>query len=287
MKIAVTGVAGRVGRYVARELISGEHEVVGLDLGVEPDLGLSDFVSGAVTDDEAVTRAFTGCDAIVHLAGLTLPTVASDSDVFNANVLGTFVALETAVSCGAQRFVFASSEATLGFNAGKADMHPEYLPIDEDHPTRPLDVYSLSKLVGEEMCRSYARRGAISTIALRSCYVWSLEWRANALDAITNADRARCSLWAYIDARDAAVAYRRACELSDVQHETVFIVAPDSGSQQPTAELLREFHPEIPTRRPIGVFGGLISGERARGVLGFEPRYTWRDQVTPADLAVD
>ncbi len=284
MRVGVTGVAGNVGRHVARELSAHGHEIVGVDLREPAESIAIDFHATDMEDLAALTAAFEGCDAVIHLAAISMPGIVSEPELFRINTMGTFNALEAAVAGGAERFVMASSEATLGFTTLAPGVHPDYVPIDEEHPVRPLDAYGLSKVVGEEMCRSYSRRGALSTVCLRTCYVWSLEWRANSIDGLVNEERTRRALWTYVDARDAAVAYRLACEVPGIEHETLFVVAPDTGALPPTPELLAEFHPDTPQRTPIGEHDGIVSGARAREVLGFVPEYRWRDQLGPDDL---
>jgi nucleoside-diphosphate-sugar epimerase len=156
--------------------------------------------------------------------------------------------------------------------------------MDEDHPLRPCDAYALSKVLGEELCRSYANRGALSTICLRTAFVYSLEWREDALGSLAFEDRGRSGVWSYVDARDAARAYRLACEVCDVRYEALFVVAADIRSPAPTAEVLGRHFPNVPRRAAIDEFGPVISGARAKAVLGFEPHHSWRDDVSPADI---
>lgn len=284
MKVAVTGVAGNVGRHVARELHAHGHEVVGVDLREPTEESVTESHVVDMEDLPALTRAFAGCDAVVHLAAISRPGLVADTELFRINTMGSFNALEAAAGAGVSRFVMASSEAALGFTTLAEGVHPDYLPIDEQHPVRPLDAYGLSKQLGEEMCRSYTRRGAFSTVCLRTCYVWSLEWRESAIDGLVNEERTRGALWSYVDARDAAVAYRLACEVPDIEHETLFVVATDSGAVPPIPELLDRFHPDTPRRTPIGEHDAIVSGARAREVLGFEPQHSWRDELGPDDL---
>jgi nucleoside-diphosphate-sugar epimerase len=284
MRVAVTGVAGNVGSHVVRELAAHGHEIVGVDIREPTGYALASFHAADTQDLDALTRAFVECEAVIHLAAISRPGLVPDAELFRINVISTFNALEAATASGARRFVMASSEAALGFAASAPEVHPDYVPIDEDHPVHPRDAYGLSKVLCEQMCRSYSRRGALSTICLRTCYVWSLDWRENALDALVNEERARRALWSYVDARDAAVAYRLACEVPEITNETLFVVAADTASMHPTAELLVRFHPETELRAPVGEHGAVVSGDRAREVLGFNPRHTWRDQLAPQDL---
>jgi UDP-glucose 4-epimerase len=282
MRIAVTGVAGDVGGFVARELAGSGHEVVGVDLREREGLPIGRFARADVTSQAELEDAFAGCDAVVHLAAIRDPGLVPDAVLFQVNVGGTFNALEAAVACGVSRFVLASSEAVLGMAADHAV--PDYLPMDEEHPLRPADAYALSKVLGEAMCRSYAERGALSTICLRTAFVYSLDWREDALSSLAFEDRGRRGVWSYVDARDAACAYRLACEVADVRHEAVFVVAGDIRSPSPTADVLRRHFPDAPLRAPLDEFGPVISGARARAVLGFEPRHSWREGVSLAEI---
>ena len=285
MRVAVTGIAGDVGGFVARELAEHGHQVIGVDLREAEGLPLTDMRTANVEDLDALTRAFEACDAVVHLAALREPGLASDAVVYRINVMGTFNALEAATAVGARRLVLASSEATLGISFATRELAPHYAPIDEEHPLLPQDCYGLSKLAGEELCRGYSRRGAISTVCLRTCYVWSLDWQDDALDSILDPARGRRGLWAYVHARDCARAYRLACETPSIAHESLFIAAADTRSLVPTAELLSTYYPSTKLDGPIGEFGSVISYERARHVLGYQPTLTWRDELPEGQLA--
>jgi nucleoside-diphosphate-sugar epimerase len=283
VNVAVTGVAGDVGGFVARELAAAGHAVVGVDLREPSGLPLARFARADVTSPPGLRAAFAGCQAVVHLAAVRDPGIVPDAQLFQVNVTGTFNALEAAVAAGVSRFVLASSEAVIGLAAPGAA--PDYLPIDEQHPLRPQDVYALSKVLGEQLCRSYADRGALTTVCLRTAYVFSLDWREDALASLGSEARGRAGVWSYVDARDAARAYRLACEAENVRHESLFVVAQDLRSSAPTAQVLERNFPGVPVRAPLPEFGPVISGARAQAVLGFVPRHRWRDDVSAADLA--
>jgi nucleoside-diphosphate-sugar epimerase len=284
VRIAVTGVAGDVGGFVARELAGAGHAVVGVDLREPTGLPLQRFARADVGAPPELETAFADCDAVVHLAAVRDPGIVPDAQLFQVNVVGTFNALEAAVASGVRRFVLASSEAVIGLAAPGAV--PDYVPIDEQHPLRPADVYALSKVLGEDLCRSYADRGALSTVCLRTAYVYSLAWRDDALASLASETRGRAGVWSYVDARDAARAYRLACEAEIAGHEALFVVAEDLRSLAPTADVLERHFPGVPVRAPLADFGPVISGARAQAVLGFTPLHRWRDELSPSDVAV-
>ena len=283
MLIAVTGAAGRVGEYVVADLIEHGHQVIAVDIK-EPTPSEATYRRADVESTASLVDAFAGCEAIVHLAAIPEAGIAPADVTFRVNAQGTVDCLEAAERVGVSRFVLASSEAVLGFAYREREMKPDYFPIDEDHPLRPQDSYGLSKVAAEEACRAYARRGAMSTVCIRPCYCWGISLGEEATMSLQNpADHYR-SLWVYVHLRDVARAYRLACEKEHIEHETFYVVASDIRSNVPTAELVERFYPGVPLKHPMGAHDALISNDRAREVLGFEPEFSWRDEVSPDDV---
>lgn len=275
MRIAVTGGSGFVGRFVVDELVEHGHEVVVVDLR-RPAPTEADFVEADVTDPAALPRAFAGVEAVVHLAAVPRPSLAPAADVWTVNTLGTLNALEAAVGVGAHRLVLASTDSVLGFPFRTREIRPAYLPIDEEHPLLHQDPYGLSKAAAEEICRTYARRRAITTVCLRLCLVWDLARGDEAWQLIRDARERYRSLWVYVHARDAARAYRLSCE-RDLEHETVFVSARDALADEPVGRLLADYYPGVTLPPEHGEHESLISGALARERLGFEPERSWRD----------
>jgi nucleoside-diphosphate-sugar epimerase len=88
------------------------------------------------------------------------------------------------------------------------------------------------------------------------------------------------NLWGYIDARDAAQAIRRALEAA-LKGADVFIIAnSDTVMSRPTSELLAEVFPDVALKKQLGPNETLLSIEKARRVLGFEPQHSWRDPAS-------
>lgn len=280
MVIAVTGAAGNVGPFVVAELIEHGHEVIAVDLR-EPAAGGATYRNADVESVASLTEAFDGCDAIVHLAAIAEDGIAPPDVTFRVNAVGTLNCLEAASQVEASRFVLASSEAVLGFAYRRREFAPDYFPVDEEHPLRPQDSYGLSKLAAEEACRTYTRRGALSTVCIRPCYCWGLELGDEAIQSLQQPAVHYRSLWVYIHLRDIARAYRLACEAPGIEHEAFYAVAGDVRSNVPTAELIERFYPGVELRRPLGAYDSLIANDRAREVLGFTPERSWRDEVAP------
>ena len=91
------------------------------------------------------------------------------------------------------------------------------------------------------------------------------------------------NLWSYIDARDAAQAVRKALEAPWKGEEVFIIASPDTVMSRPITELVAEFYPDVPWRREVGPLDSMFSVDKARRLLGYDPKYTWRSEVTGAD----
>lgn len=85
-------------------------------------------------------------------------------------------------------------------------------------------------------------------------------------------------MWPYVDARDVARASRLALERETAGHEPVFIAARETRFDTPTEELLELLAPQVEIRSPLAESASVISVERARDLLGWEPQHSWRGE---------
>jgi nucleoside-diphosphate-sugar epimerase len=177
MEIFVTGGAGLIGRAVARYLLEQGYRVRLTDLVAETDAPNSSYHVCDIMNYEQVVETMRGCDAVIHLAALRNPMEGTSPDVFRINTVGTFNVFEAAAKHGIKRIAQASSINAIGCAWNIADFSPEYLPIDEAHPSVTTDAYSLSKKHVEEIGDYYWRRDGISSVALRLPGVYQREKR--------------------------------------------------------------------------------------------------------------
>ena len=276
MKILVTGGLGKVGQSVVTELLGGGHEITVLDRLPGPRDGSPvKYLVGEVEDLGQVIEAAAGADAIVHLAAIHNPHVAPTGVVFETNVIGTFNAHHAAFRLGIPRVVSASSNAAVGWAYSEGAFLPDYLPIDEDHPLRPIDPYGLSKQIGETIARSYSLKG-VETVVIRPSGVVTPE----ALDEIRRTGGREPEGWreySYIDVRDLAVAFRLAVEKPLPGFNVMFVVADDTTVAEPLRELLPRLNPAIGDRASaLTGTRSVFSNARAKELLGWEPRHSWR-----------
>src|SRR5262245_65774180 len=166
MKLLITGGAGKVGQATVRELLnSTAYEITVLDRTPGPERGPVKYLVGDIQDLGQVMEAMADVEAVIHLTAIHNPNIAPTSVTYQTNVVGTFNVHHAAFRLGVKRVVSASSNAIVGWSYSERFM-PDYLPIDEDHPLRPEDVYGLSKEIGETIAQSYSRKG-LKTIMLR------------------------------------------------------------------------------------------------------------------------
>lgn len=284
MRIVVTGGAGKIGRWVVRELLGADsrqsHEVVVFDRApLPPEPGLRSLV-GDICDLGQVFGALAGADAVVHLAAVGRPGIATDDVTFRTNVVGTFNVHEAAYRQGIRRVVSTSSESVLGWDYRLRDFLPDYLPVDEDHPVRPQDAYGLSKQAGENVALAYARKG-LETLVLRPSWV-ALPEEIELVRRAGGRPPSHFKLYCYVDVRDAARAFRLAIERPVPPGTRLFVVADDSSVAEPLCDLLPRLYPA--SREVAASLTGPRAGAsnaRAKEILGWSPTVSWRAQPKP------
>lgn len=287
MRIAVTGGSGKLGRHVVRTLREEGNEVVNLDQHGEREsvtrVDLTDY--GQVIDAIAgVDDRHSGVDAIVHLAAIPAPGIVSDVATFHNNMLSTFNVFQAARRLGITRIVSASSETVLGL---PFDVPPPYIPVDEEYAARPESTYSLVKHLEEQMAIELVRwHPELSITALRFSNVMDPADYAVFPSFDADATLRKWNLWSYIDGRDGAQAVSRALANAVPGFQRFIIAAADTVMSRPNAELVAEVFPDVLVRGDLGVNDTLLSIDKARRMLGYEPRHSWRDELTDAAASV-
>jgi len=279
--VAVTGSSGKLGRHVVRELHEHGYRVVALDRVPDPAGPADARVRVELTDHGQVREALTGVDerhdgvdALVHLAAIPAPGLATNAATFTNNITATYNVFAAAQSAGVRNVVWASSETVLGLPFATP---PPYLPVDEDYPPRPQSTYLMVKTLEEEMARQFCRWVPdLKMTGLRFSNVMDPN-DYSGFGAFQNDPRVRrWNLWAYIDGRDGAQAVRRALELDSVGADVFIVANADTVMSQPSADLAAAEFPGVPVRHELGEHETLLSVDKARRVLGYQPRHSWR-----------
>ncbi|TDD96371.1 NAD-dependent epimerase/dehydratase family protein [Jiangella asiatica] len=278
--IIVTGGSGQAGRACVADLTAHGYDVTSVDLALPADPSVR-HSRVDLTDFGQTVAAFSGIDdrvcgvtGIVHLAAIRAPGLAPNHVTFEVNAVSTYNVFEAARQLGIKNLVWASSETVLGL---PFDIPPPYVPVDEEYPGRPESAYSLSKLVGEVMAEQFCRWDpALKIVGLRLSNVMDPEDYARFGSFQGDATARKWNLWGYIDARDAAQAIRLSLESSLTGAHVFVIAGVDTVMDRPNGELLDEVFPDVPRRRDIEHHETLLGIEKARRVLGYEPRHSWR-----------
>ncbi|KAG8887278.1 Glucosyltransferase-like protein [Tulasnella sp. 332] len=179
-------------------------------------------------------------DALIHLAAYRTPWHAHASETFEANVVLSYNALVAAAEAGVKRVVMASRpvhgihdvvNAIGGFYCPGLPKY-EYFPIDEEHPMRPEDAYSLSKQVLEMQCDSIARTHPDMSIASLRLHHCTLEKKRGD----PHANNWCKDLWGWTSTESAARACLFALSVPWKGHEAMFIASPEHCAHPLQAE---------------------------------------------------
>ena len=151
MTTLITGASGLIGSRLCRTLAEEGSNVVGLihshPVAIHSNLR-TDTCDLIDYDSVNAIVSLYKPDTVFHFAA-HLPSTPNP-DFIRVNVLGTSNLLDTCYRNGVKNFIYASSMSVYS-------APPEYLPVDEKHPTRPDDVYGKTKLIGELLCECYSR----------------------------------------------------------------------------------------------------------------------------------
>lgn len=294
MRILFTGGSGKAGRHATAYLRDQGHRVTNLDWVASDVPGIATLK----TDLTDAGQVFNACqayagfdelepgtgvpryDAIVHFAAIPAILHRPDNETYRINALSTYNILDAATKLGIPKVIFASSETTYGVCFADGEQKPDYLPVDEEHPTVPQDSYAMSKVVNEVTARSFQARSGIDIYGLRiNNVIEPHEYRQNFPAYMDAPALRRRNIFAYIDARDLGKMVD-CCLKTDGLGYQVFNVANDDLSVSlSNAQVIERFYSGVPIKREMGEFETFYSIEKARRLVGFEPRHSWREEL--------
>jgi nucleoside-diphosphate-sugar epimerase len=285
-RICVTGAAGKAGRAAVSDLREHGYDVLATDVAVA-DARAQGLLRADLADYGQATEVLRGCDAVVHLANIPAPGLASPAVTFNANVAMNFNVFHAAAALGLSSVVWASSETTLGLPfGGGPEQFPgapgevRYAPVDEDHFPFPATTYALSKVASEAIADQVARWSGIPFTGLRISNIMDAGEYDRFPSFWPDPHLRKWNLWGYVDVRDVAAACRLGLEADVAGSSNVIIAAADTVMNRPSRDLLAEVFPHVPVTGEVSEFGTLLSIDRARDLLGYQPRHSWRDHLS-------
>ena len=299
-RVLVTGARGKVGIRVVQAFheANGNRpwEVVATDMvrGVFDTPGSGDpwnYQQADLTDAGEVFSMVARFqpDCIVHIAAIPDIEHNAPHTVFANNTIATFNVVEACVALGVPRLINISSEQAPGFFSnggppGHAVCTPKYYPVDEEHPMFPNNPYALSKSFGEQICDAAVRRtgGALAIISIRPS--WCQDERnveRNLGPLIRDHSIPQEGLWSYIDIYDLASAIVMASVAATTGHEVLYIAAADNiGGRDMAKAMLAQYGDDVPLKGKLARLDASgISCAKAKRLIGWEPKRTWRDYL--------
>ena len=225
MKVLVTGVSGRLGPFIVRELERAGHELV-MSSRREPPAEILHWpwVQGDIAVYEDCLRMVQGrgIEAIQHAAAQPWPVDRPGSReraeelgipfdaTMRSNIMGLYYLLQAALQEDVGIFVMTGSNCALGhgYRISERPFPMQYLPVDEEHPSDVEDSYSYSKLVGEELLASYTRAYGMRTYALRAAGICNEERRRTMAQNVKPVEAWSPWMWAWVGSEDVASAHR-------------------------------------------------------------------------------
>ena len=141
----------------------------------------------------------------------------------------------------------------------------------------PETSYAMSKVLGEELARQYSRIAAATIIGLRLSNVMVRADYERFPSFWDDPQLRRWNLWGYVDESHVAQSVRLALEADLTGANNFIIAAADTVMKRPSRELMAEVFPGVPVAADVDGFDTLLSIARARAVLGYDPRFSWRE----------
>jgi UDP-glucose 4-epimerase len=288
MNILVTGSSGWLGQTLVPRLRRDGHVVVGLD----PEPGATTDVVGSVVDRALVRSTIRdrGIEAIIHAAARHKPHIEThdNSEFVAVNVQGTLNLLEEAVDAKVSRFVFTSTTSLMisqKIRDGKTGGAKEAVWIDETMtPLQPRNIYGVTKLAAEDLCRLFHQLHRLPIIVLRTSRFFPEEDdMAHAIAQSGENTKANEFLFRRLSVEDAAEAHVVALAKAPAIGFDTFIVSaltpfsPSDGSAliADAPSVVARYFPDYRSKyekRGWTMFDSIdrvYDSNKARNVLGF------------------
>lgn len=297
MKIVLFGGGGFIGSTIADRLLVDGHELRIFERPRVPpyrkftELEKVERVTGDLSSTHDVGDAVSGMDAVLHLVSTTLPKSSNDDPIYDvqSNVVATLQMLNAMVTHNVSKIIFISSGGTVYGN-------PEYLPIDEKHPTNPLVSYGITKLAIEKYLQMYSHLYGIKAITLRVANPYGerqrIETAQGAVGVFLNLALKGdpIQVWGdgsvtrdYIHVSDVAEAFVKALGYSGTQ--TCFNVSSGTGTSLNALidmlkdEIAKPVDVRYQAARSFDVPVSVLNNDLARKELNWDPSISMQDGI--------
>ena len=269
-KILITGSSGHSGNQIAR-LLKEDYQIIGLDL--HPGTYTSHL--GSVNNTALINRILKGASGVIHTASLHAPHVKDKSrqEFIDVNISGTLNLLNACVKNGIEKLVYTSTTSIYGKSL---EDKIKAVWVTEDLPTYPRDIYDITKIAAENLCRDFFNQDGLNTVSLRVSRFWN-----EPLDR-----KVFYRMYRGLDVRDVAEAHKLALEKDFSQYEVFNISSSPIFKQEDLYELkngapeyLKHHIPELIehfTRMgwdiPTSIDRVYVI-DKAKELLGYQPKF--------------
>jgi nucleoside-diphosphate-sugar epimerase len=284
MRVLVTGSSGHLGEGLVRSL--ERYDVVGIDI-LE-----SAFTThvGSIVDRSFVKRCLPGVKIIFHAATLHKPHVVTHSaqEFVDTNITGTLNLLEEAIAAGVETFIYTSTTSVFGDAMVPGPGEPAVW-VTEDITPVPKNIYGITKLAAENLCRLFHRKYGLRCIVLRTSRFFPEEDDNKQMRESYSADNLKVNeyLFRRLDVEDAVTAHLRAADRAGRIGFGTYIVSATTPFAAADTALLRKDAGSVVRRHVPGyvaeyerrgwkmfpTIDRVYVNERARRELGWQPKY--------------
>jgi nucleoside-diphosphate-sugar epimerase len=282
-KILITGSSGHSGHQIA-DLLQPAYEIIGVDIAE----GKYTTQKGSLTDKDFISSVTRGVHAIIHTASLHAPHVPTHSRraFVDTNIIGTLHLLEAAEENQVQKFIYTSTTSLYG-----ESLHDEAQAVwvTEDTPTIPRDIYDITKIAAEGLCRDFFQQKGLQTSVLRVSRFWNEPLEQKIL----------YRMYRGLDVRDVAYAHQLAIEkdfdrfeVYNISAQTIFTQADLVALKHNARQLLQQRIPKLVTYYqqmhwsiPDSI-DRVYAIDKAKNDLGYTPRFNI-DQLLDEQMDVN
>ena len=304
-RMLVVGGTGYVGRELCRQLAGRDEQVFILSRSRPPQSVPGVWIGADITEESTLLAALGDqrFDVIYHLASLPGDT-GDPVQMVTVNVLGLTHMLVYARDIGAKRFVLSSSISAYEWYPATKFSPPDYMPVDEEHPARPRDMYSSSKRMQELLALTFYHQYGLPTVVLRLTAVvgpggrgGGRGWREFA-EQLAEGERVQIPHFTpeeqchYVDLRDVARMHIVAGEHPNAPGQIFNCCGPRPTRGVEFVEIMERVAPgvKVDTGFPWSMAQGCeieFDMSKAKQFLGFEPKYTLEDSIRSIKEWVD
>jgi nucleoside-diphosphate-sugar epimerase len=299
-RVLVTGSSGHLGEALVRTLRADGNEVVGLDV---LDSQHTTMV-GSVADAAIVRRCMRGCRVVWHAATLHKPHVVTHTrqQFVDTNVSGTLTLLEEAVRAGVEAFVFTSSTSVFGDALRPRAAEPAVW-VTEDIAPRPRNIYGVTKIAAEELCRLFNRKHELRCVVLRTSRFFPEEDDDAAVRGAYENDNVKANelLYRRVDLADVVDAHLLAAEkAASIGFGTFIVSATTPFRPVDMRELRRSAGVVVGKRVPqfeevyarrrwrmVPAIDRVYVNDKARNELGWSPKHDFAHLIECLRTNVD